>query len=86
MSFPIYYVICVICISKKNISKKYLKNEERESKTERQTYCVILSVVSNKTNLILGFSSPLIGHSEDKRVPIILIGESSWNVEVSLVS
>ena len=86
MSFPIYYVICVICISKKNISKKYLKNEERESKTERQAYCVIVSVVSIKTNLILGFSSPLIGHSEDKRVPIILIGESSRNVEVSLVS
>ena len=69
MSFPIYYVICVICISKK---QKYLKNEARESKTE--------------TNLILGFSSPLIAHSEDKRVPIILIGESSRNVEVSLVS
>ena len=32
MSFPVYYVICVICISKK---LKYLKNEARESKTER---------------------------------------------------
>ena len=83
MSFPIYYVICVICISKK---QKYLKNEARESKTERQTYSVILGVLSNETNLILGFSSPLIAHSEDKRVPIILIGESSRNVEVSLVS
>ena len=28
----VYYVICVICISKK---LKYLKNEARESKTER---------------------------------------------------
>ena len=36
MSFPVYYVIhvCVICISKK---LKYLENEARESKTERQT-------------------------------------------------
>ena len=32
MSFPVYYVICVICISKE---LKYLKNEARESKTER---------------------------------------------------
>ena len=32
MSLPVYYVICVICISKK---LKYLKNEARESKTER---------------------------------------------------
>ena len=32
MSFSVYYVICVICISKK---LKYLKNEARESKTER---------------------------------------------------
>ena len=32
MSFPMYYVICVIiCIPKK---LKYLKNEARESKTE----------------------------------------------------
>ena len=29
----LYYVICVICISKK---LKYLKNEARESKTETQ--------------------------------------------------
>ena len=29
---PVYYVICVICISKK---LKYLKNEAREPKTER---------------------------------------------------
>ena len=40
MAFPMYYVICVICISKK---LEYLKNE----------------FISNKTNLILGFSSPL---------------------------
>ena len=33
MSFPVYYVICVICMSKK---LKYLKNEARESKTERK--------------------------------------------------
>ena len=32
MSFPVYYVICVICISNK---LKYLKNEARELKTER---------------------------------------------------
>ena len=33
MSFPVlYYVVCVICISKK---LKYLKNEASESKTER---------------------------------------------------
>ena len=32
MSFPVYYDICVICISKK---LKYLKHEARESKTER---------------------------------------------------
>ena len=57
MSLLVYYVICVICISKK---LKYLKNEARESKTERQlAYSVILSVLSNKTNLILGFISPL---------------------------
>ena len=43
MSLTINYVICVICISKK---LKYLKT-------------VILSVLSNKTNLILGYSSPL---------------------------
>ena len=53
MLFPVYtYVICVICISKR---LKYLKNEARESKTERK----LLSVLSNKTNLILVFSSPL---------------------------
>ena len=45
MSFPIYTTSCVICISNK---LKYLKNEARESKT----YSVILSVLSNKTNLI----------------------------------
>ena len=32
MSLFVYYVICVICISKK---LRYLKNEARESKTER---------------------------------------------------
>ena len=32
MSLLVYYVICVICISKK---LKYLKNEASESKTER---------------------------------------------------
>ena len=32
MSFLVYYTSCVICISKK---LKYLKNEARESKTER---------------------------------------------------
>ena len=32
MSLIINYVICVICISKK---LKYLKNEARESKTEK---------------------------------------------------
>ena len=32
MSLIINYVICVICISQK---LKYLKNEARESKTER---------------------------------------------------
>ena len=32
MSLLVYYVICVICMSKK---LKYLKNEARESKTER---------------------------------------------------
>ena len=31
MSFPVFYVICVIYISKK---LKYLKNEARGSKTE----------------------------------------------------
>ena len=48
----IYYVICVICISKK---LKYLKG----IKNWKITYYVILSVLSNKTNLILRFSSPL---------------------------
>ena len=56
MSLIINYVICVIYISKK---LKYLKNEARESKT-------IFSVLSNKTNLILGFSSPLTQHSRIK--------------------
>ena len=32
MLLLVYHVICVICISKK---LKYLKNEARESKTER---------------------------------------------------
>ena len=32
MSFPMYHVIWVICISKK---LKYLNNEAKESKTER---------------------------------------------------
>ena len=32
MSLVVYYVICVICISKK---LKYVKNEPMESKTER---------------------------------------------------
>ena len=32
MSLFVYNIICVICISKK---LKYLKNEARESKTER---------------------------------------------------
>ena len=49
MSLLVYYMSCVICISKK---LKYLKNW-------KITYSVILSVLSNKTNLILGFSSPL---------------------------
>ena len=43
MSLLVYYVICVICISK----------------NWKITYSVILSVLSNKTNLLLGFSSPL---------------------------
>ena len=44
-----------ICISKK---LKYLKNEARGIKNWKITYSVILSVLSNKTNLILGFRSP----------------------------
>ena len=32
ISLPVYYVMCVICISKK---LKYLKNEAREPKTEK---------------------------------------------------
>ena len=32
MSFPLYYIICVIRISKK---LKHVKNKARESKTER---------------------------------------------------
>ena len=59
MSLLIYCVICVIRISKK---LKYLKNEARESKNEDDLLCY-LSVLSNKTNLILGFSSPLKGTS-----------------------
>ena len=64
MSFPVYYVICVICISIEKL--KYLENEARESKTERITYSVILNVLSNKINLILGFSSPLISVKRTK--------------------
>ena len=52
MSFPLYYVICVICISKK------LKTKQGNQKL-KDNLLVILSVLSNKTNLILGFSSPL---------------------------
>ena len=57
------YVICVICISKK---LKYLKNEARDYqklKDTSVTYSVILSVLLNKTNLILEFSSPLIDNT-----------------------
>ena len=52
MSFPLYYVICVICISKK------LKTKQGNQKL-KDNLLVILSALSNKTNLILGFSSPL---------------------------
>ena len=52
-----YVILCVICISKK---LKYLKNEARDYqklKDTSVTYSVILSVLSNKTNLILtGFA------------------------------
>ena len=50
MSFLINYVICLIRISKK---LKYLKNEAG-------ILSGILSVLSNKTNVILGFSSTVI--------------------------
>ena len=53
MSLLVKYVICVICISKKQKYRKGIKNW-------KITYSVILSVLSNKTNLILGFSSPLM--------------------------
>ena len=36
MSFPLYYVICVICISKK---LKYLKNEARNQKLKDNLLC-----------------------------------------------
>ena len=55
MSLLVYYVMCVICISKK---LKYLKNEARESKLKDNLLCYF-KCFSNKTNLILGFSSPL---------------------------
>ena len=48
--------MCVICISKKTeISQKWSKG----IKNWKITYSVILNVLSNKTNLILGFTSPL---------------------------
>ena len=56
MSFPLYQVIWELCISKK---LKYLKNEAREQKILKDNLlCYFNGVLSNKTNLILGFSSP----------------------------
>ena len=57
MSFPLYYVICVICISFKET--KISQKRSKGIKSWKKDYSVILSVLSNKTNLILGFSSPL---------------------------
>ena len=50
-----------------NLHIKETKISQKQSKGIKNwkiTYSVILSVLSNKTNLILGFSSPLIGNTE----------------------
>ena len=54
MSFPIY-VMCNLHIKETEISQKRSKG----IKLWNITYSVILNVLSNKTNLILGFNSPL---------------------------
>ena len=58
MSFPSYYVICVIC---KEICKETEISQKRSKgiKHWKITYSLILSVLSNKANLISGFSSLL---------------------------
>ena len=56
MSLLVCYVICVICISKK---LKYLKNEAQGNQKLKDNLLCYFKVLSNKTNLILGFSSPL---------------------------
>ena len=55
MSFPIYYDMCNLHIKETEISRK----RSKRIKNWKITYSVILSVLSNKTNLILRFSSPL---------------------------
>ena len=55
MSFPMYYIMCNLHIKETELSQKLSKG----IKNWKITYSVILSVLSNKTNLILGFSSPL---------------------------
>ena len=58
MSLFVYYVICVISyvhIKETEISQK----RSMGIKNWKITYSVILNVLSNNTNLILGFSSPL---------------------------
>ena len=47
--------MCNLHIKETEISRKRSKG----IKSRKITYSVILSVLSNKTNLILGFSSPL---------------------------
>ena len=56
MSLLVYYVMCNVHIKETEISQKQSKG----IKNLKITYSVILSVLSNETNLILGFSSPLI--------------------------
>ena len=52
--------MCNLHIKETKISQKQSKG----IKNWKITYSVILSILSNKTNLILGYSSPLIDHGE----------------------
>ena len=52
--------MCNLHIKETEISQKRSKG----IKNRKITYSIILSDLSNKTNLILGFSSPLIDHAK----------------------
>ena len=52
--------MCNLHIKETEISQK----RSNGIKNWKITYSVILSILSNKTNLILGYSSPLIDHGE----------------------